>query len=224
MHIPFFTEETLNEIREQIQRDRVDVPTTAIVIDVETLGKANTSIVFNLAALFFSLDPNAQPGVEELFPNNAIQFRFDPLEQIALGRTTDLSTLEFWRSEKQKAAMAEIQTLSITPLREGMEELRQWVEGFKELYNCRVYYRGTDFDRPILDSLYESAGVKVEWKRGDAPRDIRTYIDAKLDLHYGYIYGIPKSEREISHTALGDCYNDARQMQIAYLMSNERCK
>lgn len=220
MKIPFFKPESLDAIAARLEVDVPNAPTTAIVVDLETLDTEPTAAVFNVAALFFSLDPAKQEELEREYPRNAIQFRFDPLEQIILGRTVNQDTIGFWQNPKRRDAFNEIQELPISEFKESMQELYEWINGFKDSHQCRVYCRGQDFDMPLLRSLYATAGVEYKWRRGDAPRDIRSYVDAKLNTFTGYVPGVPKEENQVSHTALGDCYNDARQMQAAYYLNN----
>lgn len=216
------TKELLESVRkavkEQIENKHYE---TAIIIDLETLGKTNDAVVFNLAALFFSLNPDKQELLEKEEPNNSLNLRFDVLEQISLGNKLDFSTVEFWNNSKNKLALETITKLPLNDFKESMEELNKWVRNLKVKYGCRVYHRGMDFDGPILENLYKAAGIKKEWVRGDAARDIRSYIDALLKTNTGYVPGISKDLTELTHTALGDCYNDARAMQIAYKLNKD---
>lgn len=222
-NIPSISENTLELVRNALKEQNNQYE-TAIIIDLETLGKTNDSVVFNLAALFFSLNPDKQELLEQEEPYNSLNLRFDVLEQVGLGNKMDSSTIEFWGNSKNKLALETINKLPLSDFKQSMEELNKWVRNLKVKYGCRVYHRGMDFDGPILDNLYKIAGIKKEWVRGDGARDIRSYIDALLGTTTGYVPGISKEITRITHTALGDCYNDAMAMQIAYKLNKEILK
>lgn len=222
MQISFFKDETVKHIFNELEELKKCSAKTAIIIDVETFGTSSNSVVFNLAALFFSLDPNEQSNLEKEYPNNFLNFRFDPSLQLELGREVDQDTVDWWRLEKNLLAMEAINKLPISDLKESMELLKSWCSELRKNYGCKIYHRGIDFDGPIIESLYETAGIKIKWESANTPRDIRSYIDAKLDINLGYVPSIPKSERGTAHTALGDCINDAKQMQLAYLYQKNK--
>lgn len=79
---------------------------------------------------------------------------------------------------------------------------------------AQPFARGTDFDPPILVSLFEDFSLPVPWKYNQV-RDVRTYIDALSGGSKGYLDEWQKPDWFVPHHSLHDCIRDAEQMQLA---------
>ena len=217
----FYTQEEIQSILEAIAKKKEEQTTQyGIVVDCETFGKNPNSVVFNLAGHVFSFDPSLMNEIPldglPIYKN----YRFDVGEQTDLNRKIENETWEWWCTPERREAFEAIGKLPCTPFVEGMVEFNDWITRLKKNLNCRVYYRGMDFDGPIVKSLLESASIPQRFVRGDASRDIRSYIDAKLDGRTGFVPG-NKPSTEL-HTALGDCINDIRQLQLTWCLTNNK--
>lgn len=213
----YYTREQLLEMYNKL-RDSDKHLEYGIVVDVETLGKGPKTVVKNIAGHIFTFDPKDMGKV--LNSPDRVPFmnlRLRMIAQVELGRTVDQETIQWWEAPERREANLAIEALPMVDFKEGMKEFNDWLVEAKQSLKARVWYRGQDFDYPIYNSLLEDAGIKYKWIRGDAPRDVRSYIDAKLNSITGYA---PKVDDDvILHTALGDCINDIRQMQFAYVYS-----
>ena len=215
----FYSPEEINKIKQSINMVEIDNSSKfGIVIDCETLGITPNAVVFNLAGHVFSFDPRSMGSI----PLDGLDFyknyRFPINPQTSIGRTIDENAWEFWCNQNQSKALTKIMSLPRSDFKESIKEFHDWLYAVKTKLKCRTWYRGQDFDHPILKSLFESVGITYQYIRGDAPRDIRSYIDAKLDGVTGFVPG-DTSSTEL-HTALGDCINDIRQMQLCWCLTN----
>lgn len=216
----FYTAGEVDRIREAIAKmqDEREVPQYGIVIDVETMGKTADCVVINLAAHAFSFDPREMENIPLKGLDICKNFRFGLQEQTQRGRVIDDDTFEWWCSDNRRAAWNELEKLPKSEFIKSIHEFYDWLTRLKQVLKARVYFRGMDFDGPILKSLFQNVGIENKFVRGDASRDIRSYIDAKIDGVTGFLPG-NKPSTEL-HTALGDCINDIRQMQLAWCLSN----
>lgn len=216
----FYTAGEVDKIREAIAKMKDDrkAPQYGLVIDVETLGKTADCVVINLAGHAFSFDPREMDNIPLHNLPISKNYRFGIQEQTNRGRVIDDETFEWWCSNDRRAAWAEIEKIDKTNFVESVHDFYNWVKVMKNDLKCRIYYRGMDFDGPIIKSLFQNVGIENKFVRGDASRDIRSYIDAKIDGVSGFMPGNSPSIE--LHTALGDCINDIRQMQLAWCLSN----
>lgn len=216
----FYLHKEVQEISQEIlkrKREQTD-PQYGLVIDVETMGKTADCVVINLAGHVFSFDPREMNNIPLGDQPISKNFRFGLQEQTKRGRIIDDETFEWWCSNDRRAAWAELEKLPKTDFVPSIHEFYDWMTYMKTNLKCRVYFRGMDFDGPIIKSLFQNVGIENKFVRGDASRDIRSYIDAKIDGVSGFLPG-NKPSTEL-HTALGDCINDIRQMQLAWCISN----
>ena len=215
----FYNQSEINEILEAIAKKKEEMGVQyGVAVDCETYGKNPNCVVFNLAAHVFTFDPRLMDQIPLDGLPISKNYRFSVSEQTELGRKIEDDTWEWWCSPDRREAYEEIAKIKRVNFVEGMIDFNDWLKEIKDKLKCRVYYRGQDFDYPIVKSLLETAGMKQEFVRGDAPRDTRSYIDAKVDGNTGFIPG-NKPNTEL-HTALGDVVNDIRQLQLAWCLSN----
>lgn len=197
-------------------------PTHFIVIDLESRAKCKNAAVFNIAGILASFDAGLHTDFDKLGVPDHFDYRLDMVKQFSLGRVEDKDTVEFWNAPERAEALAHITKMPLIDFVEGMKLVHAWITEIKSKVKCRVFYRGMDFDGPILESLFKDAGIENVWKRGDAARDIRSYLDAKLDGFTGYVPGEDRESTEyVAHTALADCLLDVRRIQFAYTYSRD---
>ena len=158
----------------------------SLIYDFETLG----GLVFEHAALCIAWLEfeeekmlSSEPYNFETLVNSVKFCKFDVTDQVKnYGRKIDKSTLTWW-SEQDIRVKSRVLTVKEddVPLEEfiiGFENIPR--NSFAEDYD-NVYCRGTDFDPPLLTSLFNNVGKKNPipyWMN----RDTRSYIDG---LTYG---------------------------------------
>ena len=101
------------------------------------------------------------------------------MRQFAGGRTLDQKTLDF----HAKNGYDPETIANRVPFKTALEQYAKWSE------DCDVvFFRGTDFDVPLLNSCLLDTGVKVKYKHNRV-RDIRTALDELSDTgdYDGYI-------------------------------------
>lgn len=215
----FYNATEVAEIIEAIKKQKELIGTQyGIAVDCETFGKKENCVVFNLAAHVFTFDPREMDSIPLHGLPISKNYRFGLGDQTDRGRKIEDETWEWWCDPDRREAFEAIGKLEKVDFIKGMYDFDEWLTTLKKSLNCRVYYRGQDFDYPIVKSLLETCGIPQRFIRGDAPRDTRSYIDAKIDGRTGFLPG-NKPNTEL-HTALGDVINDIRQMQLAWCLSN----
>lgn len=120
------------------------------IIDVETLGTQDKSVVLSVAILHFDTT-NSDITYEQLV-DKCLYVKFDALEQKEKGRKVDPKTLEWW--QKQPSA---VRDLCLKPSKkdvgvvEGIQRIKDYISHFsKDEYF--VWARGS-LDQRVLESL-----------------------------------------------------------------------
>ncbi|RKJ92170.1 hypothetical protein D6R50_06355 [Aeromonas veronii] len=180
-----------------------------VVVDTETLATDKRALVLSLSAVRFNKSDAQLPLAfdnGELFADGetTLHLRLNVTEPLLVGRTVDPGTVKWWngRSEEARASIISGHQVSI---REALALFSGFVQG------AQLFARGTDFDPPILASLFEDFGLPVPW-RFNQVRDVRTYIDALTDGKKGYLESWKDEQWFVPHNSLHDCVRDAAQM------------
>lgn len=137
---------------------------TDIMIDVETLSTRPDAVVLSIGARKFTLDE------ANGFPVFGDPFLVIPsiTEQIALGRHVDMETVAWWQQQSSEAK-AHWRDASDSCISESIGNINNFFWDVDPVN--LVWAHGTDFDIPILKSLFGI--VKLPWKY-NAVRDART--------------------------------------------------
>jgi len=166
------------------------------MVDLETLGTKPNCVILTLGAIKF----NPQSDEE---PKDGIYQKFDVDEQVALGRSQDDSTLEWWAKQpKNIQDEAFTDEGRISPL-QATKELNKFLVGVDV-----VWAQGPAFDIVILENLYQQLGLPLPWNFWQI-RDSRTLFSL-LDKDPR------KAIQQEAHNALADCYYQALSVQTAY--------
>lgn len=183
-----------------------------VVVDTETLALDKRALVLTLSAVRFNrhavdLDfafDNGKPFVDG---ETTLHIKLDVTQQLLAGRTVDPGTVKWWNGRSQEARDSIINGSAVS-LREALVLFTGFIQG------AQLFARGTDFDPPILATLFEDFGLPVPWRFHEV-RDVRTYIDALSGGTKGYLENWQKPDWFVSHNSLHDCIRDAAQMQAA---------
>lgn len=170
--------------------------TTAVMLDLETLGTRPDCAIMTLGAVKFDpFDQDREPGP-------GIYLRMDIEEQLALGRTVDDSTIEWWAQQDARVRTEAWEGGERSSILELKQELNRFLVGVDDIWS-----QGPVFDIAILEDLYRSQNWGFPWYFWQI-RDSRTLFKAtnyKLE-----------SKRDQAHNALLDCVYQAEAVQRIY--------
>lgn len=160
--------------------------TTHIMLDIETLGTRPGCMVLSAALVRFS-DLAA----------TSINFNWD--DQRAIGLVSDSATQDWWSAdERNEAWIAAVK--DAVPLVPALQHLSAWIQWAGP--DPLVWCHGAGFDGPILQRVFEVAGVPCPWAFWNV-RCTRTLYDlAGVDVN-AYRTGL-------AHVALNDAMAQTR--------------
>ena len=158
---------------------------THAMIDLETLGTGPDCVVLTIGGVKFN--PN-----EISTPHNEFYYRFDVDEQLAKGRTTLDSTLEWWGKQEKSVREEALGDEGRTPVLDVLKHLNKWCVGVDV-----IWCQGPAFDIVILEHMYRQYQHHVPWPFWKI-RDSRTL--------FSIMPSDPRKEIEFdAHNALEDC-------------------
>jgi len=168
---------------------------TAVMLDLETLGTRPDTVILTLGAVKFDpFDPDREPGP-------SLYMRMDIEEQLALGRTVDDGTIEWWAQQDSR-----VRKEAFEGGRTGVLQLKQDLNRFLVGVGD-IWCQGPVFDIAILEDLYRSQSWGFAWSFWQI-RDSRTLFS---------VHGDPRDRvRDQAHNALMDCVYQARALQKIY--------
>ena len=147
-----------------------------VVVDTETLATDKRALVLTLSAVRF--DRTAQ-GLKELglmFDNGVpfvdgettLHLKLNVTQQLLAGRTVDPGTVKWWNGRSQEVRDSIINGSSVS-VREALILFSGFIQG------AQLFARGTDFDPPILATLFEDFSLPVPWRFNEV-RDVANNI------------------------------------------------
>lgn len=165
------------------------------MIDTETLGTTPESVILSIAAVRF--DRRTGDIVKQ------VHLRVSPNQP---DRRIDQDTLRWWLAQPAVSISEAFGGTAL--LKDALELLAEFVDS-KDL----VWSQGTDFDFPLLQNAFESAGMKLPWKYW-SKRDTRTVYDVCcFDANC-----VPRDG--MHHNALSDCHHQIRCVVDAMCLAN----
>lgn len=193
---------------------------THLNFDLETLGKKSSSVVLSLACVAFTFEDDTPYSQYVL---DGFYIKFDPIEQLRMGRTTDQDTINWWKEQSEEARGVTKPSKDDVSVEKGLAMLREYINGTKyEWKNGYCWCRGNYFDFPMIEDLHEQVGAKLPFNTWKI-RDIRTMIDVLTGSDRGKYElrgGVPKEF--VAHHALHDTALDIMRMkEIFQSMSGE---
>ena len=170
--------------------------TTAVMLDLETLGTRPDTVIMTLGAVKFDpFDPEREPGP-------GIYLRMDIEEQLTLGRTVDDSTIVWWAQQDPRVRAEAWEDGDRSSIQELKQELNRFLVGVGD-----IWCQGPVFDIAILEDLYRSQNWGFPWYFWQIS-DSRTLFK---------VHGDPRQKgRDQAHNALLDCVYQAQAVQSIY--------
>ena len=166
------------------------------MLDIETMGFRPECVVLTFGAIKF--DPY-NPGLE---PHTGFYQRLNVDEQLALGRTVDDSTMEWWSQQAESVREEAFADEDRVSLVEFAKELNKYMVGVDN-----IWAQGPTFDFVIIENLFRMIDVPVNWQFWQI-RDSRTLFQVAGDPR--------KADRAEAHNALADCYYQAKGVQDVF--------
>ena len=164
-------------------------------IDLETLDFRPTSVILTLGAIKFDPYTETEPG-----PGYYV--RFDVNQQLALGRTVDDATLDWWKKQPEAIREEAMQEHDRTEVNQALDELSKFLVGVNN-----IWAQGPVFDIAMLENLLSQLKRPYPWQFYQI-RDSRTLFGLGWD---------PRREmRTEAHNALADCYYQSIAVQKVY--------
>lgn len=192
--------------------------------DLETGSKEKNAAVFSVAFLLFDIDDigSVERAAEAFVKGEpADDYRYLKLhvgDQWIDGRRLDLDTQEWWQQDRLKKPR-EAQKGGTGDFKSALQEVAKLVDELTKRHQTIygkdskivVYFRDRQFDDNILQHAAEQYGVKLPYIFNQR-RDVRTYIDTKLDTTIGYIPDFKPFPELPRHHAMTDVLRDAASM------------
>lgn len=192
-----------------------------IIIDIETLGFASDCVVLSLGATAFTFETN-RPNDYNQYVLDGFYCKFNPVEQLEVyKRTFDEDTIRWWKTQPEEARAVTRPSPDDVTLVEGMTKLNEWIKAsgynWKESF---VWSRGTYFDFPKLEHIYNQIGIKPAYN-GWKIRDTKTYCDVLTGGNSGLYHPKQTPAEFVHHHALHDAALDAyRVVELFQLLAN----
>ena len=195
-----------------------------LLTDLETGSKEKDAAVFTFASLLFKLnDPQSITDAENAFTNNEpfenlLYNRLHVGDQWLDGRRLDDDTQAWWRQDRLNKPR-EAQKGGSGSFRDTLKAYVKLVEKLIQLHKAEygddarivLYFRDRQFDDNIIQHAAEMYGIKLPYVFNQR-RDVRTYIDTKLDTTLGYIPDYKPFPELPRHHAMTDVLRDAASM------------
>lgn len=174
---------------------------TDIMVDIETLGTSEASVVLSVGAVAFN---RRDPSV----PFTTLYLGFGTgdcwKEQVEKGRVMDRDTIIWWNKQTPDAQ----KVLKVKNVDNVLDALNQFVAFVDQTgVEPLVWGNGASFDNVILASLLKTYGVKQPWKYWND----RCYRTMKGEHQHD-----PIERQGVHHNALDDAIHQARILQSIY--------
>lgn len=195
-----------------------------LVVDLETGSKEKNAAVFAIAAALVNIeDPASVERIKQAFVDGErlddyLYTKLHVGDQWMDGRRLDDDTQAWWGQDRLRVPR-EAQKGGVGDFREALKAFVKLVEELMKRHKEEngpdskivVYFRDRQFDDNILQHAAEMYNVKLPYIFNQR-RDIRTYIDSKLNTTIGYIPDFKPYPDLPRHHAMTDVLHDAASM------------
>lgn len=164
-----------------------------VMLDLETLGTAPTSIVLSVGA------------VCDADPSRTFQMYLEMEPQLDYGATLSTSTLSWWLGQDEAARNDQIDAarVRVHPA-VAFRALADWMHQFGDPARLLLWGNGAGFDVPIVSFHMDCNGIEKPWKFWNE----RCYRTLKS------MFPHVKKPSTNQHTALGDALNQMLHLQL----------
>jgi len=205
--------------------------THLLLADLETGSTEKDAAAFSIAAALVRLDdPESVVKLQEAFMNNeahpdSLYCKLHVGDQWLDGRRLDPATQAWWQQERLRKPR-DAQRGGTGSFRDALAQYVKLVEELivrhqavhGESSKIVVYFRDRQFDDNILQHAAEMYNIKLPYIHNQR-RDVRTFIDAKLNTTIGYIPDFKPFPDLPRHHAMTDVLRDAASMCEAHRRS-----
>lgn len=168
-----------------------------IMLDLETLGTATSSVITAIGAVAF--DPSSKQLGDRFYVVLG-----DWAEQQKYGRTIDADTVKWWMEQSDAAREALILPPVAATTGVALNDFREFCN-MNGGHDVKLWGNGADFDCVLLSSLYGTYNIGRPWSF----RNNRCYRTIK-----GMGWGPAKAQRVgVHHNALDDAITQAVHLQ-----------
>lgn len=138
------------------------------MIDLETFGSENTSVITSLAIVIFN------PYTGETI--DSMKVDIDIQSSMNYGATVNASTLLWWlgQSEDARKGLIDGQKNSID-LKKAMQRVHFFLIKNFDVKEVKLWGNGSSFDLSILSNSFKLVGLPETWKHYNE-RDVRTIV------------------------------------------------
>lgn len=189
---------------------------THLCFDIETLGKRENTVVLTIACVPFTFEDYVP---YQSLVRDGFYVKFNAQEQIKkYHRSTCKDTIDWWKTQSKEARKEALEPHpDDASMIDGLDAMAQYIKkcgyDWKKSY---IWSRGTYFDFPKMESMYEQAEVKIPFNTWRI-RDVRTYIDILTGVDDGkYMPKNPLPAEFVAHNALHDAARDVHAMKEIY--------
>lgn len=172
-----------------------------IMVDIETLGTKNSSIILSIGACYFDISTGAIGPTfhQHISPESCADF----------GLTADVSTVMWWLGQSEEARSALVEGgRNARALPAALQDLAQWMGR-----DAKVWGNGATFDNVIVKNAYDRTGLPVPWAFWN-DRDVRTIVDLGQQIGFDPKRDMPF--QGVKHDALADAVHQARYVSAIW--------
>lgn len=199
----------------------MEEPLTNLIIDIETLGIRTSSVILSIGCVPFKFEEHITCLDEYL--EKGFYVKFNVIEQLKAGRTTDTGTIEWWKEQSAEARSVLYPSAEDVSVLHGLRQLTDFIDNSGYSHSkSHIWARGQDFDFPKIADLCYTNNFPLPYNTWMS-RDIRTYIDVLTGNGRGqYSAHIEGETNMVVHNALFDCAMDAIRMTEIYKLAYEQ--
>lgn len=184
------------------------LPSTEVVLDIETMGTAHDAVVVSVGMVRIVWDTTLSAwAVPEEGSSYSFYTVLNATTQLQSHRSVETATMNWWKDRRSGASdVLQQSLLCMNNLHGQCESIHRFV---REIHNTRLWGNGPNFDNKMLNHLLGSIGITEPCHfRND--RDIRTARDI---LSSDDMEAIPTNP--LPHHALYDARQEARMLIAA---------
>ena len=172
-----------------------------VIIDIETLGTRQNSIILTIGAIKFNRYDKLKPLKE--YESLYMRIRRDSCEDIGL--QTDSDTIEWWSRQSEDVRNEAFEdSPDRIPIKEALLKLSNFIR------DCEYFWSQGSLDEKVLEFAYITCEMSIPWRYWK-------YFDSRTLFHVMQInirnidHGL-----ELRHNSLVDCYRQLIGMYYAF--------